>query len=396
RVDEYATYPRVDFPISAYYSYNNALQQGAVLASMASEDLRWEGTSQSDIGFDVGFFKQRFTLTADYYKKTTENLLLNAALPPTTGYTSAYKNIGRTRNEGLEIGLSSVNINKGDFIWSTNFNISFNKSKVLGLSHNQESLTSSMSWDSWYASVPLYITKLGQPLGQIYGYIHDGVYQYEDFDKLANGGYLLKDNIATNGNTRSLIQPGDVKYRDLNGDKVVNDYDRTVIGRGLPLHVGGFSNNLKYRDFDLNIFFQWSYGNDIVNANRLNFETGNKTYLNQFASFGSRWTPENTNTTMPRAGGQYGYVYSTRIIEDGSYLRFKTLALGYTLPAKLLRNIKIKNCRIYVSAQNLYTWTKYSGSDPEVSIGYSALTPGFDYSSYPRARTTTVGLNVSL
>ena len=396
RVSEYATYARVDFPISAYYSYNNALQQGAVLSNMASEDLKWENTAQTDIGFDVGFLRQRLSLTVDYYKKTTNNLLLNAGLPPTTGYTSAYKNIGKTSNEGLEIALTSVNINNKDFSWNTSFNISFNRSKVLALAQNQESITSTISWDSWYSSVPLYITKLGQPLGQIYGYIYDGVYQYDDFDKLANGGYLLKDNVATNGNTRSAIQPGDAKYRDLNGDKVINDYDRTVIGRGFPVHVGGFSNNFKYRGFDLNIFFQWSYGNDLVNANRLNFENGNKTYLNQFQSFQARWTPENTNTTMPRAGGQYGYVYSTRVVENGSYLRFKTAALGYTLSSKILRNIKIKSCRIYVAAQNLYTWTKYTGSDPEVSIGYSALTPGFDYSAYPRARTMTVGLNVGL
>jgi TonB-linked SusC/RagA family outer membrane protein len=396
RVGEYATYSEVDFPISAYYSYNNGLQQGAVLASMANEDLKWETTGQTDVGFDVGFLHQRLALTVDYYKKVTSDLLLLAALPPTSGYGSAYKNIGKTSNEGLEIGLTSNNITNKDFSWSTSFNISFNKSKVLKLTQNQESMTSTMSWDSWYASVPLYLAKLGQPLGQIYGYISDGVYQYDDFDKLANGNYILKDNIATNGNTRSAIQPGDAKYRDLNNDKVINDYDRTVIGRGLPRHIGGISNNFRYHGFDLNIFFQWSYGNDIVNANRLNFENGNKAYLNQFQSFQARWTPENTNTTMPRAGGQYGYVYSTRIIEDGSYLRFKTAALGYTLSSKLLGRAKIKSCRIYVAAQNLFTWTKYSGSDPEVSIGYSALTPGFDYSSYPRARTVTLGLNLSL
>lgn len=396
RVSEYATYARVDFPISSYYAYNNALQQGAVLSTLANPELKWENTTQTDVGFDAGFFNQRLTLTVDYYKKTTKNLLLNAGLPPTTGYSSAYKNIGKTSNQGLEFGLSSVNINNGDFVWNSSFNISFNRSKVEALAQNQESITSAISWDQWYASVPLYITKLNQPLGQMYGYIADGVYQYEDFDKGTNDSYILKDIVATNGNARTSIQPGDIKYRDLNGDKVVNDYDRTVIGRGLPIHIGGFSNNFRYRNFDLNIFFQWSYGNDIVNANRLNFESGSKTYLNQFASFGSRWTPENTNTSVPRAGGQYGYIYSTRIIENGSYLRFKTAAIGYTLPAKFMRNIKLKSCRFYFSAQNLFTWTNYTGSDPEVSIGYSALTPGFDYSSYPRARTLTAGLNVSL
>jgi hypothetical protein len=233
-------------------------------------------------------------------------------------------------------------------------------------------------------------------MGQMYGYIYDGVYQYDDFDKLANGNYQLKSNVTTNGNTRLNIKPGDAKYHDLNGDNVIDDYDRTVIGRGYPIHYGGITNNFRYKGFDLNVFFQWSYGNDIINANRLNFETGNKAYLNQYASFEDRWTPDHTNTSMPRAGGQFGYVYSTRVIEDGSYLRLKTVQVGYTLPAAFTRKLKINSCRFYVSAQNLYTWTNYSGSDPEVSIGYTALTPGFDYSAYPRARTLTFGASISL
>jgi TonB-dependent starch-binding outer membrane protein SusC len=396
RVPEYGTYAQVDFPISSYYSINNMFAQGAVLAAMANPDLKWENTAQTDVGLDLGFFKHRLQLTVDYYKKVTKNLLLNADLPPTTGYPSVYKNIGKTSNEGIELSLSSINIDQRDFKWRSSFNISFNRSKTLALAQNQESITSALAWDQWYASIPLYITKLGMPLGQMYGYIWDGVYQYEDFDKLANGAYLLKDELPANGNTRNKIQPGDIKYRDLNGDGDVDDYDRTLIGRGFPVHVGGFTNNFQYRGFDLNIFFQWSYGNDIVNANRLIFETGNKSYLNQYASFQSRWTPENTNTTMPRAGGQVGYAYSTRVIEDGSYLRLKTVQFGYTLPESFMKNMKIKSCRFYLATQNLYTWTKYSGNDPELSIGYSALTPGFDYSAYPRARTVTIGVNLSL
>lgn len=396
RVSEYATYATLDLPIANYYSFNNVLVQGAIPTSLASEDLKWETTAQTDVGLDLVFLKQRITFTADYYKKSTSNLLLNASLPPTTGYSTAYKNIGKVSNEGIEFAFTTVNVEKKDFGWSTSFNISFNRNKVIALTQNQESMTSAMGWDSWYSAVPLYIAKLGQPMGQMYGYIWDGVYQYDDFDKLANGNYVLKSNIATNGNTRASIKPGDVKYRDLNGDKVVDDYDRTVIGRGYPVHFGGFSNNFRYKGFDLNIFFQWSYGNDIVNANRLNFETGNKAYLNQYASFNDRWTPEHTNTTMPRAGGQYGYVYSTRVVEDGSYLRLKTAQLAYNIPSSVIKKLKIKACRFYVSGQNLYTWTKYSGSDPEVSVGYSALTPGFDYSAYPRARTVTFGASISL
>lgn len=396
RVPEYGTYSKVDFPIINYYSINNTFAQGAVLASMANPDLKWENTEQTDVGLDLAFLKNRVQLTVDYYKKVTKSLLLNADLPPTTGYPSVYKNIGKTSNEGIELSFSSVNIDQADFKWRTSFNISFNRSKTLALAQHQESITSSLAWDQWYSNIPLYITKLGMPLGQIYGFIWDGVYQYEDFDKLANGAYILKDNVTANGNTRNKIQPGDIKYKDLNGDGEVDDYDRTIIGRGFPIHVGGFTNNFQYKDFDLNIFFQWSYGNDIINANRLIFETGNKSYLNQYASFQSRWTPENTNTTMPRAGGQVGYAYSTRVIEDGSYLRLKTIQLGYTLPEHIMQNVRIKSCRFYLATQNLYTWTKYSGNDPEVAIGYSALTPGFDYSAYPRARTVTVGVNLSL
>ncbi|MBO9204239.1 MULTISPECIES: SusC/RagA family TonB-linked outer membrane protein [Niastella] len=396
RVPEYGTYAKVDFPINNYYSFNNVYGQGAILAEMANPDLKWENTAQTDVGLDVGLLHHRVQFTVDYYKKITKNLLLDAGLPPTTGYPSVYRNIGKTSNEGIELSLSSINIDRNDFKWRTAFNISFNRSKTLALAQNQESMTSSLAWDQWYASIPLYITKLGMPLGQIYGFIWDGVYQYDDFDKLANDTYVLKDGVPANGNARNKIQPGDIKYRDMNGDGDVDDYDRTIIGHGFPVHIGGFTNNFSYRNFDLNVFFQWSYGNDIVNANRLIFETGNKSYLNQYASFKSRWTPENTNTTMPRAGGQVGYAYSTRIIEDGSYLRLKTVQLGYTLPESIMKNSKIKSCRFYLATQNLYTWTKYSGNDPEVSVGYSALTPGFDYSAYPRARTVTLGVNLSL
>jgi len=396
RVGEYATYPLLDFSIrNTYYSFGNELQQSAVATSMASEDLKWENTSQSDIGLDIGFFKSRISLGLDYYKKITSDLLLNARLPPTAGYGSAFKNVGKTSNEGLEITLNTRNVETKDFSWSSSFNISFNRSKVLALTQNQESLTSTMGWDSWYSSVALYLAKIGQPVGQFYGYIFDGVYNYGDFDKLPNG-YLLKEGVPTNGNTRAAIKPGDVKYRDLNGDGVVNSFDQTVIGRGFPVHVGGFSNNFTYRGFDLNVFFQWSYGNQVMNANRINFENGNKTYLNQYKSFENRWTPENTGSNIPRAGGQYGYVYSDRTLEDASFLRLKTVSLGYNLPGAVLRRARIKSLRVFGAAQNLITWTKYTGSDPEVAIGYSALTPGFDYSSYPRARTLTFGINLGL
>jgi TonB-linked SusC/RagA family outer membrane protein len=394
RVSEYATYSTMNFPLTGYYSFGNGLEIGGYPSGLASEDLQWESTAQTDVGLDLSFLNNRISFTADYYKKITDKLLLNADLPPTTGYGKAYKNIGKTSNEGLELALSTTNVQTKAFSWSSSINISFNRSKVLALTQNQETLTSTMGWDSFFGD-PLYLAKLGQPLGQFYGYIFDGVYQYSDFNVLPNGTYLLKDDRPTNGNTRANIKPGDIRYKDLDGDKVVNANDRTFIGRGFPIHYGGFSNNFRYKNFDLNVFFQWSYGNDIYNANRQNFENGNKFWLNQYASFENRWTPDHTNTNMPRAGGQPGYMYSTRLLEDGSYLRLKTVSLGYHLPNAWLRKVSIKSGRIYVSAQNLVTWTKYTGSDPEVSINYSALTPGFDYSSYPRARTMVAGLSLS-
>lgn len=395
RVDEGARFPQMTYPIGSYYSFNNGLAQGINITNVGSPDLKWETTKQIDAGLDLGFFKDRIGLTIDYYRKNTIDLLLNSQLPYTSGYASAFKNIGATRNEGFEFSINTTNIRSKDFSWTTSFNIAFNKNKVIELTENQESLTNTVSWDSFYGAVPLYIAKLGQPVGQIYGYIWDGVYQLEDFTQPTPTTYLLKPEITTNGNARSSIRPGDIKYRDINGDGVVNDFDRTVIGRGYPIHQGGMVNNFKYKGFDLSVFLQWSYGNDIVNANKLIFEAGNKAFLNQYATYENRWTLENTNTTMHRPGGQYGYSYSTRIIEDGSFLRLKTVSLGYNLPKKLLDNIKIKSLRVYASAQNLFTWTDYSGADPEVNVKRTALTPGFDYSAYPRARTITFGAGIS-
>ena len=190
-----------------------------------------------------------------------------------------------------------------------------------------------------------------------------------------------------------------MKYRDNNGDGTIDANDYTVIGHSLPVHIGGFTNNFTYKNFDLNIFFQWSYGNDIQNANNLVFN-GNvlaKTNLNQFASYNNRWSASNPNSNLIRTGGYTGAYsgYSSLTVEDGSYLRLKTLSLGYTLPNSAVKRLKIKKVRAYAAAQNVFTWTKYSGQDPEVNSYNSVLTGGFDWSTYPKARTITFGLNVT-
>ena len=383
-------------PIGNSYVFNNQYVSGTVATNLGNSKLKWETTEQKDIGLDLGFLKQRITLSVDAYSKKTTDLLLSANLPSSSGFSTALKNVGEMQNQGLEFTLDTKNIDTKNFSWTSSFNISFNESKVLALNDNQTNLQSSIPWDNIWQNVPAYIAKVGSPLGEMYGYISDGTYKYDDFNN-NNGIYTLKPEITTNGNTRANIQPGDIKYKDLNGDGVVNSSDYTVIGHGLPKNTGGFSNNFRYKGFDLNVFFQWSYGNDILNANRILFEGNTKslTYFNQFASYENRWTPENSNSDIFRTKGFFGGGYSSQFVEDGSYLRLKTVSFGYNLDTNFLRKFHLKAMRVFCSGQNLATWTKYSGGDPEVNTYNSALTSGFDFSAYPRARVISFGTNIT-
>jgi len=373
----------------------NADNVGVASTSLPNGDLKWETTEQWNFGLDLGFLDERINLTADLYRKTTRDLLLAATLPYSSGYQTAMKNIGKVRNDGLELTLNTKNIDTKDFKWSTNFNIAFNKNKVMELAENQTSLQSTATFDQNYNGQPNYIAKKGYPMGMIYGYVYEGTYKYDDFDKSGNT-YTLKGNIP-HYVSESNTQPGMPKYRDLNGDGIINTDDRTMIGRGLPIHTGGFTNNFEYKGFDLNIFFQWSYGNDVLNANRLFFDSGfqKKRELNQYASYIGRWTPENPDSDIPAAtNSSSNIVISSRVVEDASFLRLKAVTLGYTLPNTFLKKYGIDNARIYVAAQNLWTITGYSGYDPEVSVRNTALTPGLDFSSYPRALSVSFGINL--
>lgn len=387
-------------PINNSYTFNNEYVSGVVPTNIGNSDLKWESTEQVDVGLDMGFFKQRVMLSADIYKKTTKDLLLNTQLPPSSGFGSAIKNIGSVENKGLELTLTTKNITTKNFSWTSSANIAFNKNKLLALGEGQNTLESLINWDNNWRNTSAYIAKIGEPLGLMYGYEWLGTYKKSEFNNIGTEAapiYLLKEEFSTNGNSRDKIQPGDIKYKDQNGDKVVNAADYTVIGRGLPVHTGGFSNNFTYKGFDLNVFFQWSYGNDILNANRLLFDgnSRNQTYLNQYASYENRWSEENQNSDIYRTKGYQGGGYSSSVVEDGSYLRLKTVSLGYNFDSQFLKKMRLKSLRFYVSGQNLLTWTKYSGADPEVNSYNSALTSGFDFSSYPRARTIVFGTNIS-
>ncbi|MNQ98988.1 hypothetical protein D3C85_1147080 [compost metagenome] len=232
------------------------------------------------------------------------------------------KNVGSMQNQGLELTLNTQNIVTPDFNWSSSFNISFNENEITQLADGQQNLQSIIKWDSTWQNTPAYIAEVGQPIGLMYGYISEGTYKYADFNQDASGNYTtLKTEVPTNGNTRANIRPGDSKYKDINGDGVVNASDYTVIGHGLPKHTGGFSNNFTYKGFDLNVFFQWSYGNDLLNANRAMFQETGPNNVNKFAAYNDRWTPENPDSDMPRARGYFGGGYNSQWVEDGSYSR---------------------------------------------------------------------------
>ncbi|HLT93763.1 MAG TPA: TonB-dependent receptor [Membranihabitans sp.] len=397
RVGYYEPFTVATNTLSNTYGFGNDLPIGGIVISkIGNQALKWETTYQFNLGYDLSLFNKKVDFTFDYYKKNTRDLLLNAEMPSATGFTRVFKNIGSLSNEGFEFTLKTTNIRNKQFSWISSFNIGFNSNKIIELTRNQHTMFSPMTVGQNTAD--LYASRIGYPAGMFFGYIFDGIYQVEDFDVSSTGAYTLKSNLPSNGSDRDKIQPGHIRYRDLNGDGVIDDRDMSIIGRGQPIHAGGLANNFSYKGFYLHVFLQWSYGNDIFNANRVIFD-GNyiKLFnLNQYASFNDRWTPENRSNTLYKVGGEgpAGY-FSDRTLEDGSFLRLKTVSLSYTLPSSLVKRAYMSRLSLRMAVQNLWTFTKYSGLDPEVSTRHSVLTPGFDYSPYPQARTVTFGINAA-
>lgn len=400
-----------------------------------NDNLTWETTTGYDVGLNLEFFDKRISIEAVAYEKNTRDFLLGVRLPNSAGYPNGantqYQNVGRLSNAGFEFTLSTQILAKKTFNWTTDFNISFNRSRVEEFYNGLESIQT--GW-GLTGNATAWLTKIGGPISQFYGYKWGGVYQLNEFDRLPNGTFALKSGIPTYS---SAVQPGDPKYQDINGNGVVDANDQTTLGSPLPIHIGGFTNNLTYKNWSLNVFFQWSYGNKILNANRIVFEStgGYSLNFNQFASYADRWTPSNPTNEIPRARfnlrGDVGSTNprpSSRVIEDGSFVRLKTVSLGYNLPSAWLRKVRINSVRLYASAQNLFTWTRYTGIDPEVSTfrannpanspfggsnvgssgvggagytfiqpssGYTALAGGYDYTPYPRALSVVVGANIN-
>lgn len=403
------------YGVTGEYALNHNVLPGYAPIALANEDLKWESNISQNIGLDLAFLNNRYQLTLDAYKNSGQDLLLAVAIPPTSGYSSQIRNLGSTTNKGLEMQLNAYIVRKKDFTWNANFNISTNKNKVTSLGTVSQ-LTRNSGWQGSDGTDD-YLVKVGEPIGLMYGFVTDGYYKIEDFTYNANsttptGFYTLKPGIAVNS-VYGTPQPGMLKWKDIDGDGLVTaDKDRTVIGNANPKFLGGLNNQVAYKDFDLSVFVNWVAGNDIYNANKIEMTDGAFPSLNMLKFMETRWTNINdagkvvTDPTELAAINQNASIWTpVRVqrywlhswaVEDGSFLRVNNVTLGYTLPANLLKKTGVSKFRIYGTVNNLATFTKYSGYDPEVNTRRSdPLTQGVDFAGYPRAKTWVAGINLS-
>ena len=370
-------YPYVGLLRPDNYVLGNQLANGLGASSLGNPLLGWEKSRQTDLGVDLGFFNSRIYFIADYYHRLTTDLLLNVNVPTLSGFSSTVKNIGKMENKGWEFSLSTRNLT-GQFTWNTNVNVSFNRNKVIALGPTGDRILSSSGVGDTH------VTMIGEPIGSFFGYKQLGV--YKDQADLDSYPHFIDS------------KPGDVKYEDVNGDKKLDATDRTVIGNNQPKFIYGFTNTFGYKGFELNVVFNGVQGGKILNLSRRFFDNLEGT-ANNLTTVLNRWhSPDQPgNGIEPRANsrstGQNNAI-SSRWVEDGSFLRIQNITLGYKIPQMLLEKVKIQSARIYLSAQNPVTWSKYLGYNPEVSGYEGALTGGVDYGSYPLANTFIIGLNL--
>ncbi len=411
----------------AYPFESGVLTNGLTQFFYSNPTLTWEKTVEFNIGTDWSLFNERLTLTADWYRKMTSGFLMAKNVPYYLGYfnggNTRYENVGNVLNQGIELSVGGTILKSKDWQVTANFNTSINSNKVLSIADGNDVLVQGGP-DNITA---LWVARKGGNISQFYGFLSDGLYQNDDFYTSPNGTYSLKPdvvNFASLKNANYPVQPGDRKYKDLNGDGLIDDNDRTILGSPIPKLIGGLSTNVMYKGFSLQMFFQYSYGNKVLNYNALKFENSGKYWNrgNMYASFANRWTPENTNTDIPRIlesiGGGDVSVATPRVmdkyVEDGSFIRLKSVVLSYNVAQKVLKKYGIANMNLSISAQNLALWTKYSGQDPEVSnyggvntkrgtgyteitntTSYSSMTGGMDNAAYPRSLLLSGGVNVT-
>lgn len=423
RINDYLYLSTYNNNGSYFYGIGGQTVYGYSSASLVNPNLLWESTVSRNLGLDITLFK-RLNVTVDVYNNSSKNLLLNVPIASTYGYTTQLQNIGRTSNKGVEVALSGMVMSKRNFTWNANFNISFNKNIIEALGVNQTSFYPAASWG--VSGQPTdYIAKIGQPVGAMYGLVTDGFYTTSDFDyNYTTGVYTLKSGVATNAGIIGTVMPGSVKFKDLNNDgKIDLNNDRTIIGNPTPKFTGGFSQQFTYKNWDMSMFINFSYGNKIYNANKIELTNGYTPNGNLLDIMANRYRTvdvngktlvsvngtgqvvgaypvfldiANTNASiwspLKSAGAFYPHSWA---MEDGSFIRINNMTIGHTINSSKLAKLKISKLRFYLTGNNLAVFTKYTGYDPEVSVSNNGLTPALDYSAYPKSRSFIFGLNAT-
>jgi TonB-dependent starch-binding outer membrane protein SusC len=351
---------------------------------LPNPDIQWEQTATTDIGLDLGLLNNRIQITTDYYHKKTTNLLLYINIPQSTGYSTILRNIGAVQNKGFEFAITTQNIKTSSFTWTSNLNFSINKNKVLDLGENEQIYVGDLSGNIFLGGGTSAILQPGKSIGSFYGNVFDGIWQSQDaIDK---------------SGTQQPVVPGDPIYRDTDGDSILSGDDRTIIGQALPKYIYSFTNDFTYGRFGLNIFLQGVYGNKIFNENRYEIENGFPIF-NKLKKVGTEsWTGPGTSNDLPSVSSTYrrGAGFSSEMLEDGSFLRVKSVTLSYQVPVRP-GSKTFKSASVYVTGQNLLTITNYSGYDPEVNSfdASNQLSLGTDYNAYPNYRSVLVGVKLS-
>jgi TonB-linked SusC/RagA family outer membrane protein len=361
---------------------NEVRVPGTGLGRLANPDLKWEKTAQTDLGLELGLLNNRITLEADYYYRKTTDMLLSAPVPRTSGYSSVRRNIGSMSNRGVELAINSANIRGKDLSWNTSFNISFNRNKILSLA------TPADIFDVGGPNLTgvTNVIRVGEAAGSFYGLTRLGVWGTQEATEAAKYGKL----------------PGDVKHRDVNGDFAYTDADRGIIGNGSPKAWGSLFNTFKYKNLDLLVDLQYSYGNDVMDLT-LHPSEDRQTIANSYKSVLNAWTPQNQNTMI----GEVRLSGSTTTpdshwVKDGSFVRGRNIMLGYTLSKNITNRMKINSMRLYTSAQNLFLLVDDEVvGDPETTPirgdeGANVFSQGQNYHGYPRPRTFMFGLQIGL
>lgn len=415
-----------------YFPNESEASQLIPSTALANEDLKWETTQTANLGFDYGLFDGRLNGSLDFYYNRTVDLLIDQPVPESTGYRTQMMNVGQTSNRGVEFVVDAVLVDKKDFSLNASFNITFNRNRVDKFRNGQLNYkTYSSGWNGSAAPTSDYIVREGHEVGEMYGYVTEGMYSFDDFtfnntthmwvlnETDDNGNPIADDSSITSAG--AYFGPGALKLKDLNGDGVIDENDKKVLGSAQPIHTGGFNLTATYKHWDASAFLNWSYGNEVYNANKLDYSSqlmsrkyqnlitdmdldhrftiidpasglniyngqdANPALLQEINQGKSMWMPLHTTTML------HSYA-----VEDGSFLRLNNVTVGYTMPFKWKSGENNASLRMYFTGYNLAIWTNYSGFDPEVDTRRSTpLTPGVDYSAYPRSRQYVFGVNLT-